>query len=123
MKKFNLEAAKSGTPLITRDGRNARFIGHIPELDESERLMVFIEGDDELTGLWENGSYNGDLREEDDEDLFLNIPPVKLMWIKKPGERFIRVQPATDAIVIGSTDLSGTFECPADLIGPWTADA
>ena len=40
MKPFNLEAAKAGAPLVTRDGRPAKFIAHVAEAHPSQRLLV-----------------------------------------------------------------------------------
>ena len=31
MKPFDLEAAKAGAPIVTRDGRSAKFIAHVAE--------------------------------------------------------------------------------------------
>ena len=42
-KKFDLEKAKAGEPIITRDGRPARFIAHVPDaIYKSERLIVLV---------------------------------------------------------------------------------
>lgn len=50
MKPFDLEKAKSGHPLITRDGRKAKFITHVPECREYEQVIVKCEGRDICTG-------------------------------------------------------------------------
>ena len=39
MKKFDLEAAKRGDPIVTRDGSEAKFIAHVPELREMCRVL------------------------------------------------------------------------------------
>lgn len=45
MKPFNLEAAKRGEPIQTRDGRPAKFIAHVPEsLDEYSRVVALVDG-------------------------------------------------------------------------------
>lgn len=46
MKPFDLEAAKRGDPLVTRDGNPARFIAHVPEARPGWRVVVMIEGQD-----------------------------------------------------------------------------
>lgn len=59
MKPFDLEAAKRGEPLVTRDGREAKFIAHVPELGENNRVVVLIEGRDAVVSLNENGCFSG----------------------------------------------------------------
>lgn len=44
MKPFNLEEAKAGKPMVTRDGRQAKFIAHVPEVSSYARLVVLIGG-------------------------------------------------------------------------------
>ena len=46
MKPFDLEAAKAGAPIVTRDGRPAKFIAHVAEAHPSQRLLVLIDGDE-----------------------------------------------------------------------------
>lgn len=41
---FDLEAAMRGEPIVTRDGRQARFIAHVPEAAQSGRVVAMIEG-------------------------------------------------------------------------------
>ena len=43
-KPFNLEEAKAGKPLVTRDGRDAKFIAHVPELVNSESIIYVCDG-------------------------------------------------------------------------------
>lgn len=55
MKPFNLERAIAGDPVMTRDGREVRFIAYAPQLRSHSRVLVSI-GDlllpvSEL-GLW-----------------------------------------------------------------------
>ena len=53
MKPFDLEAAKAGAPIVTRDGRPAKFIAHVAEVHPNHRLLVLIDGDVHLK--FENG--------------------------------------------------------------------
>lgn len=41
---FDLEAAKRGECLVTRAGRNARFIAHVPDAAEDLRIVYMVEG-------------------------------------------------------------------------------
>ena len=52
---FNLEAAKKGAKLVTRDGRNAKFIAHVPEAAEDFRVISMTEGNNIITIHRENG--------------------------------------------------------------------
>lgn len=42
MKPFDLEAAKRGEPIVTRDGRPAKFIAHVPELSGPYKILTLI---------------------------------------------------------------------------------
>lgn len=57
MKPFDLEAAKRGDPIVTRDGRKVTFVGHIPEAGPTFRVLAFIEGNDRATTYYECGAY------------------------------------------------------------------
>ena len=77
MKPFDLEAAKSGDPIVCRDGTPAKFIAHVPEASESSRLVVMI-GTFVVT-LRENGKYF--LQDvPDDADLFM-APKKRIVWV------------------------------------------
>ena len=41
MKPFDLEAAKRGEPIQCRDGRPVKFIGHVPEAHDHNRIVFF----------------------------------------------------------------------------------
>lgn len=56
MREFYLSAAKSGHPLVTRDGRPAKFIAHVPDVFDNHKLIVQIA--DEVVLYRENG-WNG----------------------------------------------------------------
>lgn len=58
MKPFNLEAAKRGEPITTRDGRSVRFLAHVPEVREDCRVVVFIDASTCVTSYSEDGRYN-----------------------------------------------------------------
>jgi tellurite resistance-related uncharacterized protein len=55
MKPFNLEEAKAGKPLVTRDGRKARFIAHVPECKPDWRVLACIDGEETATAYTETG--------------------------------------------------------------------
>jgi hypothetical protein len=43
MRAFNLEEAKAGKPLVTRDGRDAKFIAHVPECIFNRRVLIHVD--------------------------------------------------------------------------------
>lgn len=57
MKPFDLEAAKRGEPIVTRDGRKAKFVAHVPECDSLSRVYAFVEGDKAVNAYNEAGEY------------------------------------------------------------------
>jgi hypothetical protein len=69
MKPFDLEAAKRGKPVVTRDGRKVIDLHHF-EHDKSELcLCVHIEGEGSPDWFHANGRDN--LSDEDPSDLFM----------------------------------------------------
>ena len=80
MKPFDLEAAKAGTPIVTRDGRPAKFIAHVAEAHPSQRLVVLIDGVVRMS--WEDGKYlgRGNPAHVSDNDLFM-APVKRTVWI------------------------------------------
>ena len=77
---FDLEAAKAGAPLVSRDGRKARFLAHIPEASLPDgRVAAFIEGNGGATNHYENGRI---LRRADSNgDLFMAPKPKRTVWV------------------------------------------
>lgn len=76
MKPFDLEAAKRGEPIQTRDGKKARFVAHVPELHAWRQLVAVV--DDEL---W-HYHYLGIFSEygESLHDLFMT-PKKRTVWV------------------------------------------
>lgn len=56
LRPFDLEAAKAGEPICTRDGQKVRFIAHVPEADEAYRVVVMLENASFPTRRFESGS-------------------------------------------------------------------
>jgi len=59
MRAFNLEEAKAGKPLVTRDGRDAKFIAHVPECTMTNRIIALISGKSVVFEYSEKGIYVG----------------------------------------------------------------
>lgn len=75
---FDLEAAKRGAPLVTRDGRKARFVAHVPEAIDEARVVAFIEGGSNVVSYYESGKYDGLHR---GADLFMAPKPKRTVWV------------------------------------------
>jgi len=82
MKPFDLEKAKAGHPLVTRDGRKARLVGHVPEAVEPYRVYAYIEGQSCAYSFWESGNMGGGTN---DEDLFM-APNKREGWVNVYGD-------------------------------------
>lgn len=79
MRAFDLEAAKAGKPLVTRDGRAAKFIAHVPEATNCLFVVICVV-DARVHMFTENGKFSSDAY-QDRYDLFLADPPK----VKKSG--------------------------------------
>ena len=78
MKPFDLEAAKAGAPLVTRDGRPAKFIAHVAEAHPSQRLLMLIDGT--VHTKFESGKYASSPAHVSDNDLFM-APIKRTVWV------------------------------------------
>lgn len=68
MKPFNLEEAKAGKKVVTRDGREYKFGAHNPEAKEDHRLVGWI--DNGLHTHYETGEF-ARLYGQSNNDLFM----------------------------------------------------
>lgn len=75
MNPFNLEAAKRGDRIITRNGQEAKFIAHVPEARSDHRVIALIGTSDVPGGYCENGMYVP--HHSNDADLFMAPPPMR----------------------------------------------
>lgn len=78
MKPFDLEAAKAGAPLVTRDGRPAKFIAHVAEAHPNQRLLVLVDGDVHIR--FDNGQFDSSSDAMSDHDLFM-APVKRTVWV------------------------------------------
>ena len=78
MKPFDLEAAKAGAPIVTRDGRPAKFIAHVAEAHPSQRLLMLIDGT--VHTKFESGKYAASPAHVSDNDLFM-APVKRTVWV------------------------------------------
>ncbi len=132
---FDLEKAKAGHPLVTRDGKPATFVMHNPAWRESYRVIVESEGIPRQ--YCESGRYL--LTEPSPKDLFLLAPEPKLRpWTKDevPAEawflppdcptqlpcalRVTRFSTGNGAVWIGEDCSKQWWRTPVDLlVGGW----
>lgn len=83
LKPFDLEAAKAGKPVCTRDGRKARIICFDAKRKDGENIMALIPskeypGFEDLVAYPNNGNYHGE--HENDGDLMM-LPEKKEGWV------------------------------------------
>lgn len=88
VKPFNLEAAKKGEPIQTRDGRKAKFIAHVPDDPPGWRVVAKLDGNGTVTCYGESGAFY--ISGCCDDDLFMATKTreawvaVRLRTPKKP---------------------------------------
>lgn len=83
LKEFDLEAAKAGKPVCTRDGRKARIICFDAKRKDGKNIMALIPskeypGFEDLVAYPNNGNYHGG--HENDGDLMM-LPQKKEGWV------------------------------------------
>ena len=82
LKPFDLEAAKAGKPVCTRDGRKARIICfdakrmHQPII----ALITQYNGVEYIETYYSNGRFNDDINSQSDGDLMM-LPDKKVGWV------------------------------------------
>lgn len=79
MKAFNLEEAKAGKPICTRDGDPVKFIVHVPEAVSSHQVVV-MRDDGQLSTHTEHGRYYATNDLGDHRDLFMQ-PVKRTVWV------------------------------------------
>ena len=83
LKPFNLEAARSGKPVCTRDGRNVRIIAFDAKRKDKKNIIALVPSKDypgfeDLIAYHNNGNYYGE--HENDGDLMM-LPEKKEGWV------------------------------------------
>ena len=89
MKPFNLEAAKAGAPLVTRDGQPVKFIAHVEEAHPTQRLLVLFGEDVYMT--FEDGRRLGS-GAESGFDLFM-APTKRTITLTVNGREWVLPAP------------------------------
>lgn len=77
MKPFNLEAAKAGDAIITRNGEEVKFVAYVPEATAGHRFIILSKHGG-IRLYYENGNYYSDA--EDEFDLFM-APKKRIVWV------------------------------------------
>lgn len=70
-KPFDLQAAIRGEPIVTRDGRPARFVAQVPEATHYP-VIAIVSGGNAVTSHTNDGEEYNDGTESDD-DLFMSV--------------------------------------------------
>ena len=77
MKPFDLNAAKAGEPIVTRDGTPAKYIAHVPEARHSSQVLCLVR--DTVFAYSPNGDYDP-LRGESMLDLYM-ASTKRTVWV------------------------------------------
>lgn len=78
MKPFDLDAAKRGEPIQTRDGRLVKFIAHVPEAFATDyKVLALLDG--ETHEYTEEGAFISKQMQRD-RDLFM-APKKRTVWV------------------------------------------
>lgn len=77
MKPFDLEAAMRGEPIITRDGRPAKFVAYVPEAHISAQVIAIINGQAFTSHYGSDGSFYTSYENCRKNDLFMAPPPMR----------------------------------------------
>ena len=72
MKQFDLEKAKAGAPIQTRNGRPGKFIAYVPEAEGEDRVIILV--DRHIWKIGEDGRC-GSRHDHPEKDIFM--APVK----------------------------------------------
>ena len=73
MKKFNLERAFAGDPVVTREGHKAVIVKEVGAREDFGDILVIVfeNGKPELLEVWDNGKRFVDPKENSMYDLFM----------------------------------------------------
>ncbi len=79
---FDLEKAKAGAKLVTRHGRSARFIAHVPDADPEHRVLALVGYDRFPSAYTQEGTVYSDT--DDGHDLVIleeeKEPVIRWLW-------------------------------------------
>ena len=78
MKPFDLEAAKRGEPIVTRNGHEAKFIAHVPELAKAHRVLYTVPNNDYALSCAEDGRHY--TSSQSSYDIFM-APKKRTVWV------------------------------------------
>ena len=90
-KPFDLTAAMNGAKLVTRDGREAKFIAYVPEVTaRTSRLLALVEG--RVYSFSDQGNY---VEGEFKHDLFLAVPTRSINGHEYPEPEMVELEDGT----------------------------
>lgn len=106
MKPFDLEAAKRGEPIQTRDGRKARFVAHVPEAATQRRVIALVYGDEGVSSYGEDGLVVDYYK--DTNDLFM-APRKHTVWVNfyDTGCHYFPSQMEADVSIYATSRIGG----------------
>lgn len=75
---FDLTLAMAGEPIVTRDGRKAKFVGYVPEFSPERQIAVAIDGASGFDEYYKDGRY---FHDAGPNDLFMAPKPKRTVWV------------------------------------------
>lgn len=118
MKEFNLEEAKAGKPVCTRDGRKARIICFDRHFCNDLAIIALVENNmdfEETFNYTVSGRYNGNITESNSDLMMVGEKKegwINLYWSKKgvyPGKNIYDTkESAMEAGNQGGIELAST---------------
>lgn len=79
---FDLARAMAGEPIVTRDGRKAKFVGYVPEFSPERQIAVAIDGASGFDEYYKDGRY---FHDAGPNDLFMAPKPKRTVWVNVWG--------------------------------------
>ena len=111
MKAFNLEEAKAGKPICTRDGVVVEFIAHVPGAVYNNRVIVLHQQSGMLLTTTEEGHYYVNTS-KDGRDLFMQSTK-RTVWVNLYKDGTCSIQYREEHIA----NMYGKYEMRIDRIG------
>lgn len=107
MKPFNLELAKSGVPIITRDGRPVQFIAHVPDVSPSTRVVVAVDNGPDCPKTLGTYFESGRFIDNENNNLDLFHPSVKKSgWINIYKAASVKPSCVTNGIIYNTKEVA-----------------
>lgn len=103
---FDLDAAKAGAPLVTRDGRRVHFVAHDPGADINFRLLVRFDDNVCATAVHESGCSQV---KEMHGDIFMAPKPKRTVWVNLYKDGTYSEWPTDTEAKVSAKSIPGSY--------------